>query len=309
MKSENINLISYGYDKLDEVCARLLNDFKYFSGRKAVYLDYPVHENVGDHLIYWGAMEALKVNGNTILQQYSLHNADFVEINRLVEKHDAVVLLHGGGNFGDLYPKHQKFRLEVIKQLPYAEIIVLPQSVFFSDMQACKAQCRVFAGANVKVHVRDEESFALLAEHGVNVVKTPDCAHALSLSLFKRQRSAVNVNVQLMFRRRDIESITGGSSCFDWDNLITGFDASCFRVVRNLNDTRFASLVLWIYRNNSRRLVNKAIRHYQEYGSVNTDRLHGFLLAVLMSIPVSNSDNSYKKIERYKECWLSEKAG
>jgi exopolysaccharide biosynthesis predicted pyruvyltransferase EpsI len=42
---------------------------------------------------------------------------------------DDPILLHGGGNFGDVWPGFQRFREQVIRESPNRRIIQLPQTI------------------------------------------------------------------------------------------------------------------------------------------------------------------------------------
>ena len=113
-----------------------------------IYLDYPVHDNVGDLLIHQGADAFLNDYGYTVLGRFSIH--DFCRINptseppvvfkpsirdldSLIERHDCSVALHGGGNLGDLWPHFQMFREMLIARYRNAPIVILPQSVHFAE--------------------------------------------------------------------------------------------------------------------------------------------------------------------------------
>ena len=43
------------------------------------------------------------------------------------------IFIHGGGNFGDLWPEHQQFREMILQRYPDRPVIQLPQSIHFQD--------------------------------------------------------------------------------------------------------------------------------------------------------------------------------
>ena len=57
---------------------------------------------------------------------------------------NGIILLQGGGNFGDLWQAHQSFRERVIQDFPHKKIIQLPQSIFFSEEQILKTISQVY---------------------------------------------------------------------------------------------------------------------------------------------------------------------
>lgn len=112
-------------------------------GRPAVYLDYPVHLNVGDLLIEAGTEQFFKHCGVNIVERRSAY--DFGAAARQRVTPDSVILLHGGGNFGDLYPLHQQFREAVIAAFPQNRIVMLPQTLHFESPGALAACAGRFA--------------------------------------------------------------------------------------------------------------------------------------------------------------------
>jgi exopolysaccharide biosynthesis predicted pyruvyltransferase EpsI len=60
MSDLKANLEALDNEFLIKLKERLIDDMSYFKNRNVIYLDYPVYQNIGDHLIYWGALAALK---------------------------------------------------------------------------------------------------------------------------------------------------------------------------------------------------------------------------------------------------------
>ncbi|MNP69123.1 putative pyruvyl transferase EpsO [compost metagenome] len=52
-------------------------------------------------------------------------------------------------------------------------------------------------------------------------------------------------------------------------------------------------------------LVNKAVKRFGSYRSVQTSRLHGHILSCLMDKPNTLLDNSYGKNSSYYQTWTS----
>lgn len=94
---------------------------------------------------------------------------------------DLVVLLHGGGNFGDLYPGEMAVRLNAVKALHDIPIRFMPQSVHFGTPKRLAETARVLSGhPNVQLYVRDQPSYEFSVQHfaseGVPVYLSPDMA-------------------------------------------------------------------------------------------------------------------------------------
>src|SRR3546814_11822273 len=76
--------------------------------RPVLYLDYPVHLNIGDLLINLGTEAWFGSAGYEIACRASVFDFGRRDAGRISP--DSSIVLHGGGNFGDLYPIHQEFR-------------------------------------------------------------------------------------------------------------------------------------------------------------------------------------------------------
>ena len=96
--------------------------------RPYALLDYPAYANVGDNAIWLGTLEALRQLGAgppAYTCCADTYHAD--SLRRRVQ--DGPVLIKGGGNFGDLYPRHQRLRERVVRDFPDNPIVQLPQTV------------------------------------------------------------------------------------------------------------------------------------------------------------------------------------
>jgi exopolysaccharide biosynthesis predicted pyruvyltransferase EpsI len=65
-----------------------------------------------------------------------------------------ILLIHGGGNFGDLWPHHHDLRIRILEKFSHKPIIQLPQSIYFGD----EANLRATAAK-----IRMQSSFTLFA--------------------------------------------------------------------------------------------------------------------------------------------------
>ena len=86
----------------------------------------------------------------------------FLALTRLPP--ETVFVMQGGGNFGDLYPHHQRLREAIIAAFPDRRIVVMPQSVLFKDDKRLQYSSRL-AAQHPDLHViaRDRESLEVLA--------------------------------------------------------------------------------------------------------------------------------------------------
>lgn len=98
-------------------------------GSNIYYIDIPVHSNGGDLLILKGTEAFFKDYGIHVRARYSV--LDFPD-SLLIPK-DHIIVLHGGGNFGDLYPQHQRLREKLVSEYPHHRIVMLPQTIFYKQ--------------------------------------------------------------------------------------------------------------------------------------------------------------------------------
>ncbi|MGX5668677.1 polysaccharide pyruvyl transferase family protein [Rhizobium daejeonense] len=293
-----------------------------------VYIDYPVHDNVGDLLIHQGADAFLEDYGYKVLGRYSIHDfthrpqrhvpdvdwkPSVADLDALVRKFNPTLILHGGGNFGDIWPEFQKFRELIVERYPDTSIVIFPQSIHFGEAAGKERAIRIF-GAHKKLHIftRDSESWDFVSrECGLPGGLLPDMAHQLWGRL--PQDTGGEDKGVLVQRRRDKESREAGDQQvghFDWDDLRKPGEKYVIRALRKWQgiDTPLrhyiSNYTLWrIYRDN---LVDRAVARFRPYGEIDTDRLHGMILGALMAKKIRYGDGNYGKLHRYARAWLAE---
>ena len=112
-------------EKIQQLKGCIYNSLVHLIDGDYVLLDVPYYTNIGDTLIWEGTKHFLKNIPHKCLYTASVETYK----NRPLPP-DTVILLQGGGNFGDLWRRHQDLRLEVIRAYPKNKIIILPQTVF-----------------------------------------------------------------------------------------------------------------------------------------------------------------------------------
>ena len=295
----------------------MVNSFKYLlmdqfrphlANRDVIYIDYPVHLNVGDLLIMKGTealFHALNVN---IIEYICERNQERLFRNNVGK--DIVLVLHGGGNFGDIYPHHQALRERVIEAYPDNKILVMPQSVHYQDgSKLAHVLSLLKSHKNLYMFVRDEYSLGQLnsAFDNEHLKLLPDMAFCIS----DWWRSIDHVPEKVLsLRRRDVEAINTGNQedSFDWADLFNSYDWFCYKLARRL--ARYENKLLinlglapfWKWY--SQRLILRAVKKFTAYRVVDTDRLHGMILALLIGNEVVMRDNSYGKLHRFATYWL-----
>ncbi|MAP81639.1 MAG: polysaccharide pyruvyl transferase YvfF [Aequorivita sp.] len=280
-----------------------------------VLLNTPDHINIGDQLIWQGELEFL--NSLNIVPSYmtSHFNFDWRDLNK-----ETQILLHGGGNFGDVWEGHNDFRLKIVERYPNNAILVFPQSVQYNDERLIIRDAKKYAThKNVTICARDKYSYDLLRKHFKNnILLVPDMAFCLDI---EKPSQRVN-NRKLLLKRVDREISTGfkynNYSDFehkDWPTFNNSFFNFSHRVWEKINrmfaktflssrtkDTTFGLGVL----RDRNWLVNEGISFILSYDLVVSTRLHGHILALLLGVPSIMIDNSYGKNRRFYETWLKD---
>ena len=102
-------------------------------------LDVPGHRNIGDLLIWRGEMDFLSSIGKKPGYVSATGSCD----ERRVAGYDTI-LLHGGGNFGDLWHRHQLFRESIVSRFRDRRVILFPQTVHFQNPDNLESARRSF---------------------------------------------------------------------------------------------------------------------------------------------------------------------
>lgn len=288
-----------------------------------VYLDFPTHQNVGDWLIAMGAWRLLNDLPYSCIKRASIvgFNYEWQSIPQ-----NAVILLHGGGNFGDLYPGATWFRNEVVKHCPNNKIIFLPQTITYKNIKNIIETVSVCSlHKNLILCARDQSSYELLKQHFTNnrCVLLPDTAWGLYDYLGKF-RKPLSSRRSLVIKRNDEEfekgfDIDDAVDVVDWQDILRiihlPFMYMPYRIIRKLSkikiipasiEKRICDLyminVLYSY------VLKNVVGYIQNYKKIYSTRLHGWILASMLQIECEWTDTKYKKISNYFNTWIIEKA-
>ncbi len=272
-----------------------------------IYFDVPVHHNLGDLLIYAGTEALLARFGWHITHRFSVLDYRHF-LDAVTDRH--VLLLHGGGNMGDLWPGHEPMRQDLLRRFRN-KTVVLPQTIHFQD-RAAAAAC----GAAYREHpdctvlVRDAVSRRVAEDWmGVTCAVMPDMAHALwwSGDPFGGGPSGSG---ELCLRRTDKEAPGGvpASEGIDWRDVLTipdrVFRRLLVRAMTRNRDARVQRALTEAWRWQRDRLIARAAALFARHESIRSDRLHAALLGCLLGKDVSIIDNSYGKLSSYFDTWM-----
>lgn len=297
------------------------------SGNACCLLDLPNYYNPGDQLIWLGDIHIVRRLSKRVVYSSSLH---FFNPKMIPE--GACILLQGGGGFGDLYYKHQRFREYIIQKFTKNRIIILPSTVHFSTHENLQRSVEIFSRhPDLVICARDRHSFDVLQENFKNSRNylIPDSAFAIdSLGCIPKRKSTEKVGPErvLFLCRRDKErsSINEASLGFirnieveDWPTQ------KMWRLLLHMSFLIANRIILKIFNifglhwnkendvygllkfHSGMRQIQDAIRLLSKYDLIITTRLHGHILACLLNIPNILVDNSYGKNSNFFHTWMN----
>jgi pyruvyl transferase EpsO len=276
-------------------------------------LDFPSHWNIGDSAIWLGQVDVLRRLHGRRPDYVSHPRYPLDQVGRALPE-NGLIYIHGGGNFGDIWPRHQNYRVAAIARYPNHRIVQLPQSLHFNDPAAIEQTRRVI-GAHRDFHllVRDQKSFDFAERHfDCNVQLVPDSALCIDMSQFRR--AADPQGIGCIFRsdkeRRDDavagQALFGAAGEEDWrvhksyvnkleKGVIGAFKALPQRLTGHTGAPAFTAF--------ARARVALGFAQIDSHAVLVTDRLHGHIMATLLGKPHVVIDNFYGKITNFIDAW------
>jgi pyruvyl transferase EpsO len=240
---------------------------------------------------------------------------------------DTLILLHGGGNLGDLWRDCQLFSLRIIEKYPHNKIIIFPQTVFYESEEVLYQDAKIMsAHENLTVCARDKVSYNTLKAHfDNNILLVPDMAFCIPPK--RLLKHIVREKESVLFVKRKDKELSGYCTDFipphqhsslkisDWPSFERTMLMN-FILCKSLGVKR----LLFRYRVPTR-LLDKMIDYYAEYvykplhirigvrflsrySRIFATRLHAAILSVLLYKPFVLLDNSYGKNRNFYETWL-----
>lgn len=278
-----------------------------------VLWDLPYYTNIGDTLIWAGTESFLNNFPAQCLSKYSYQTFKYKKLPE-----DTIILLQGGGNFGDLWRMHQDFRLKIIELYPNNKIIILPQSIYYQDKNVLVKDAELMGRhSNLTICVRDKKSLEILTSYFYknNLLLVPDMAFYIDQN-FLLQNSVNCIDRILYLKRTDIELFKSDDNAYitedkskvevrDWPTIETiPFQFRIFDVLSRLHLNKISNYLFIHYL--KRYLLKKGVKFLSQYKKVYTTRLHVAILSILLNKTCVFFDNSYGKNKALYETWLED---
>lgn len=281
---------------------------------RVALIDFPNYPNVGDSAIYLGelaCLASLRVPFPRFI--CDLRTYDRAELARRLGP-GGLILLAGGGTFGDLWPASQELREEIVRSFPEHRIIQLPQTIHFEKREALqRARAVLNAHQGMTLLVRDARSLETARmEFTAPSLLCPDAAFALG----PLARPAGATRERLWLLRTDKESRESMAGpvdeiAVDWlEEPAMWRRRASYALMGAVRRERIAPLarplLMRLYASLARQRLGRGLALLASAEVVITDRLHAHVLCVLMGIPHVLLDNSYGKLSSFHETWTAD---
>jgi pyruvyl transferase EpsO len=281
-----------------------------------VLLDYPNNSNVGDSLIWLGEIAYLESRKFQVKYVCDLNNYNERKLLEVLDN-KSVILLHGGGNFGTLWPHEQAFRLRILKDLSGIPIIQLPQSIHFADdvvLEQTKQAIRQHG--NFTLIVRDQPSYDFASnQFKCKVILCPDMAFFIgpieskNTAIYDRFILARTDHEKINNWIDDLPRLSAGISIShnDWlhqdlpERLLNRIQRHTSFMREIVDPSNKALLKLWNTLALARLSRGRAL--LERGRVVISDRLHVHILSILLNKPHVLIDNSYGKLGSFHQAW------
>lgn len=289
-------------------------------GRNCILLDVPYYHNIGDVLIWKGETAFLAEHGKRCLYMASYETCTYPKVEK-----GTTVLFNGGGNLGDMYHEHMDFLQKVCRHYSGNRVVVFPQTVYYENKSRMERDFSILhEHKDLYFCARDSVSFNLLHEYfGDMVLLLPDMAFCINNEDLQRY-VLKETKPKLIIERRDCESLACRHmpsvmpevEISDWPTFEKSFHSTTFlnKIFKKIADANVplvtkASNLFWnryFVHCFSELMFKEGIRFISPYHSIETTRLHGCILSILLGKEVVLIDNSYGKNSNFYDTWLQD---
>lgn len=292
------------------------------NSKKFVIVDPPDYPNIGDSAIFIGQVHFLKTHFPNAKINFVDHRSYASGQKYLLEQADCI-FFQGGGNFGDLWQRHQKLRLSVLREFSHKPMIQFPQSIHFEKQESIEETAQAIGNcSNYTLFIRDKSSYAFANENfKCNLGLIPDMAFYMP----KMQRLKPKFDVfcllredkeQLVDKTADILDLLNNKKLshthVDWvvedAPVLTKFNFKlCSLLKRYPSQTKriqpfFEMLRLHYARTN----IKRGVILLSQGEVVVTDRLHAFIMSTLLGIENYTFDSLGGKVGNFYNAWMKD---
>ena len=283
IKNYTLNKLNNDYTRY---CNILSDIILYKDKPKIFYLQTPEHCNIGDLAIAYFSRKFLSdIFPNNIILEYTYN--DILGANNLIQKFinsKDIIFLHGGGNLGNLYLNEEILRREIIKYYHKNRIIILPQSIYWTEDEEGKKELEISkriynSHNNLTIFARDKKSYKFVREYFYNnkVFLMPD------IVLYKQN---INNNIDLIKRKEVIFLLSKDKEKIINDNIINSMNDYINYIGSNydISDTHLQKHINISISERESYIFN-ILDKLLNYKLCVTDRFHGVIFSYLTNTP------------------------
>lgn len=290
------------FTKMQEIENKLNNDdifsdmILYKDKPKIFYLKSVDYENTGDNAIVYANIKLLKeIFPNKIILEYTLN--DILRANNLIQKmitDKDIIFMPGGGNLGNLYLIEEIARREIIKCYNKNQIIILPQTIYFTEDENGKKELEISKNIynsheNLTIMTRDEKSYRFAKEHfNSNIVLCPDSVFYL---YNKIKLKSTNRNGVIFILRDDKEKILDNDLVNSIKQYLNSIDKNYFFYDEYIEKSKRINKL------ERKDYIFERLNKISEYELCITDRLHGLIFSYITNTPCIAFNNLDHKVE------------
>lgn len=306
-----INLINQLQNK-----ARIILDSIIPNDAHVILLDYPNNTNVGDSLIWLGEIAYLKSRNMTPRYVSDIKNYNAANIKKILNK-NSIILMHGGGNFGTIWPEIHVFRLRVLQDFVGTPIIQLPQTIYYDDAaKAGEMAAAIKKQGNYHLLARCQKSYEFALQHlnkkvylcpymaffigGIRPSQQPTVDHFI-LSRTDKEKSATSIITAVD------NKYLGNTELADWleprmpERILHRLEIHSAWLRLRFDPNNRLLFIVWNCLSKARQ--QRGVELLSSGRIVISDRLHVHILCILMNKPHLLIDNIYGKISNFYYTW------
>ena len=260
--------------------------------KKIILMGFPIHRNLGDQAIALAEEKFIRKN----FPEYDFYSVpegimlDCVEKVRKVCTDDDIIVLHGGGNFGNQYIYIEESRRKILELFPNNPIILMPQSIYFSDDENGREELDKTIKCYNKhgkftIVAREQKSYDIIKDKfSAEVIQTPDIVMSLNKQKFDQKRDGI-----MYILRHDVEVALDDD---DRNNLISvGY--KYFDDVK-ITDMMYPEVIKDQHRE---KILDDFMGEIGKRKVVVTDRLHGMIFCAITGTPCVVFSNYNHKVK------------
>lgn len=250
------------------------------------YLGTTTHNNLGDNAQFFCIRQWIK-NNYSSNKTYEFTapaivdpSLDFVKILKEKYREQDIIIFQSGYTTQDLGGQHEEMHRLIIDNIPYANILMMPQTIFFQHKEnEIRCSKSYNQAKNMLFLARDSVSFEIAKKMfpQIRISLFPDIVTTLIGKYdFDFKRSGI-----LLCRRNDSEKY------YLEEDLL----ALKKRIETNTNekvlvsDTTIDIFTHQLHKNLKKYLENEFVK-YSKYKAIITDRYHGTIFSLIANTPV-----------------------